>query len=253
MEREHRRALSLGQLHPKDPWPQPIANVPPTFRSFSKEFLKFAKTNTKAGTGTFYEVCLCRLLTFASIADARLDAINSEVVSRYSRYRLEVAKNSVVTVNGDIRTLRQILNVAMEWGRIDHAPVIHELPQPKGRERVLNFEEEPLYLGKASRNLRDAAIVAVDTGLRPNSELFPLKWADIDLTTCPESPNGVIHIHRGKSDSAQRSAPLTPCSRGIAAERERCRNEGEAIAICVSGGREFGAHHISSAPSQSGD
>jgi integrase len=221
VEREHRRALSLGRLHPRDPWPQPIASASPTFRSFSKEFLKFAKTSTKAGTGTFYEVCLCRLLTFASIADARLDAITSEVVSRYSRHRLEVAENSVVTVNGDIRTLRRILNVAMEWGRIHHAPVIHELPQPKGRERVLNFEEEPLYLAKASNNLRDATIVAVDTGLRPNSELFPLKWTDIDLTTCPESPNGVIHIHRGKSDFAQRSVPLTPRAAQVLQRRKK--------------------------------
>jgi integrase len=221
VEREHRRALSLGQLHPKDPWPRPISNVPSTFRSFSKEFVKFAKTNTKAGTATFYDVCLGRLLTFAEIANARLDAITGEAVSRYARHRLEVAKNSVVTVNGDIRTLRRIVNVAMEWGRIGHAPFIHELPQPKGRERVLSFEEEPLYLAMASSNLRDATIVAVDTGLRPNSELFPLKWDNVDLTASPESPYGVIHIHRGKSDSAQRSVPLTPRAAEVLQRRKK--------------------------------
>jgi len=210
VEREHRRALSLGQLHPKDPWPQPIANVPPTFRSFSKEFLKFAKTNTKAGTGTFYDVCLCRLLTFASIADARLDAITSELVSRYARHRQEVAKNSVITVNGDLRTLRRVLHLAVEWGRLDRAPSIHELPQPKGRDRVVSFEEEAKYLAKASENLRDAAILAVDTGLRPNSELFPLRWANVDLATSAECPHGVIHVGQGKTDSAERSLPLTP-------------------------------------------
>jgi len=221
VEREHRRALSLGQLHPRDPWPRPITDAPPIFRSFSKEFLKFANTNTKAGTVTFYEVCLGRLLMFAAIANARLDAITGDVVSRYSRHRLEVAKNSVVTVNGDIRTLRRILNVAAEWGRIRHAPVIHELSQPKGRERVLSFEEEPAYLAMASSNLRDATIVAVDTGLRPNSELFPLKWDNIDLTASPESPYGVIHIHRGKSDSAQRSIPLTPRAAEVLQRRKR--------------------------------
>ena len=61
-------------------------------------------------------------------------------------------------------------------------PAIHELPQPKGRDRVLSFTEEALYLAKASDNLRDATILAVDTGMRPNSELFPLLWADVDLT-----------------------------------------------------------------------
>jgi integrase len=221
VEREHRRALSLGQLHPNDPWPKPTSSAPPVFSSFSKEFLQFAKTDTKVGTQTFYDVCLNRLLTFAAIADAPLDAITGEVVSRYARHRQEVAKNSVVTVNGDIRTLRRILHVAVEWGKISHAPAIHELPQPKGRRRVLSFEEEPLYLAKASDNLRDATILAVDTGLRPNSELFPLKWADVDLTACPESPHGVIHIDQGKSDAARRSVPLTPRAAEVLQRRKK--------------------------------
>jgi integrase len=121
-----------------------------------------------------------------------------------------VPENSVVTVNGDLRTLRRILHLAEEWGKLDRAPAIHELPQPQGRERVLSFAEEATYLAKASENLRDAAILAVDTGLRPNSELFPLKWADVDLTESKESPNGVLHVRKGKTDSAQRSLPLTP-------------------------------------------
>ena len=37
-------------------------------------------------------------------------------------------------------------------------------------------------MAKSSGNLRDATILAVDTGMRPNSELFPLPWADVDLT-----------------------------------------------------------------------
>lgn len=87
-----------------------------------------------------------------------------------------------MTVNGDLRTLRRILKIATEWGKLTHAPSIHELPQPKGRDRVLSFREEALYLAKASANLRDATILAVDTGMRPNSELFPALWADVDLT-----------------------------------------------------------------------
>ena len=221
VEREHRRALSLGQLHPNDPWPMPTASAPPIFRAFSKDFLKFAETNTKPGTHTFYRVCIDRLLTFASIADATLDAITGDVVSRYARHRQEVAKNSAVTVNGDLRTLRRLLHLAEEWGRLDRAPGLHELPQAKGRERVLSFTEEALYLAKASENLRDATILAVDTGMRPNSELFPLKWANVDLTERTESPNGVIHIHQGKSDAARRSVPLTPRAAEVLQRRKK--------------------------------
>jgi integrase len=215
VEEGHRRALRLGEIHPNDPWPKAATIGPPIFRAFAKEFLQYVKTNTKPGTHTFYSVCLDRLLTFAAIADAPLDAITGETVSRYARHRQEVPENSVVTVNGDLRTLRRILHLAVEWGRLDRVPTIHELPQSKGRDRVLSFAEEAKYLAKASDNLRDAAILAVDTGLRPNSELFPLRWADVDLTAA------VIHVRQGKTVNAQRSLPLTPRAAEVLQGRKR--------------------------------
>ncbi len=221
VEREHRRALSLGHVHPNDPWPKPTVSAPPVFRAFSREFLQYAKTHTKPGTHKFYDDCIERLLAFAVIADAPLDAITGDLGSKYARHRQEVAQNSVVTVNGDLRTLRRLLKVAVEWGKLTHAPTIHELPQPKGRERVVSFTEEALYLAKASANLRDATILAVDTGMRPNSELFPLLWADVDLTARPESPHGVIHVRQGKTVSARRSLPLTPRAAEVLQRRKR--------------------------------
>ncbi len=221
VEDEHRRALRLGEIHPNDPWPKPTASAPPIFRAFAKEFLQYAKTHTKPGTHTFYEGSLGRLLTFAAIADAPLNAITGDLAGRYSRHRQEMAGNSIVTVNGDLRTLRRVLHLAVEWGRLEHAPAVHELPQPKGRSRVLSFTEEARYLAKASGNLRDATILAVDTGVRPNSELFPLKWVDVDLAARPESPHGVIHIRQGKSDAARRSVPLTPRAAEILQRRKK--------------------------------
>ena len=220
-EDEHRRALRLGEIHPRDPWPKMTSTAPPIFRAFAKEFLQYARTHTKPGTVTFYDGCLERLLAFASIADAPLDVITGDLASRYARHRQEVAANSIVTVNGDLRTLRRTLKIAVDWGRLDHAPSIHELPQPKGRDRVLSFKEEAQYLAHASDNLRDATIIAVDTGMRPNSELFPLKWPDVDLTTRPESPNGVIHVRQGKSDAARRSVPLTPRAAEVLQRRKK--------------------------------
>jgi integrase len=230
VEEEHRRALRLGEIHPNDPWPKAATIGPPIFRAFAREFLQYVKTNTKPGTHTFYSVCLDRLLTFAAIADVPLDAITGETVSRYARHRQEVPENSVVTVNGDLRTLRRILHLAVEWGRLDRVPTIHELPQSKGRDRVLSFAEEAKYLAKASDNLRDAAILAVDTGLRPNSELFPLKWADVDLAA------GVLHVRQGKTDSAQRSLPLTPRAAEVLQRRKKAAEaKAEQSAFVFSG------------------
>jgi integrase len=230
VEEEHRRALRLGEIHPNDPWPKAATIGPPIFRTFAREFLQYVKTNTKPGTHTFYSVCLDRLLTFAAIADAPLDAITGETVSRYARHRQEVPENSVVTVNGDLRTLRRILHLAVEWGRLDRVPTIHELPQSKGRDRVLSFAEEAKYLAKASENLRDATILAVDTGLRPNSELFPLKWADVDLTA------GVLHVRQGKTDSAQRSLPLTPRVAEVLQRRKRAAEAKDSAFVFAGAG-----------------
>jgi integrase len=131
---------------------------------------------------------------------------------------------------GDLRTLRRILHLAVEWGRLDRVPTIHELPQSKGRDRVLSFAEEAKYLAKASDNLRDAAILAVDTGLRPNSELFPLKWADVDLTA------GVLHVRQGKTDSAQRSLPLTPRAAEVLERRKRAAEANASVFVFAGAG-----------------
>lgn len=228
-EDEHRRALRLGHIHPRDPWPQVTTTAPPIFRAFAKEFLQHARTHTKPSTVTFYGGCLERLLAFAAIADCPMDAITGDLAGRYARHRGEVAKNSVVTINGDLRTLRRILKVAVDWGRLPHSPAVHELPQPKGRDRVLDFKEEALYLANGSANLRDATILAVDTGMRPNSELFPIKWADVDLSPRAESPKGVIHVRQGKTASARRSIPLTPRA---AEALQRRKREAEAKGNC---------------------
>jgi integrase len=68
---------------------------------------------------------------------------------------------------------------------------------------------EAKYLAAASENLRDAATILLDTGLRPQSELFVLEWPNVELSGRPETPNGVVHIRGGKSDAAKRSVRLT--------------------------------------------
>jgi integrase len=115
---------------------------------------------------------------------------------------LETADFAVtVDEDGDLRTLRRVLRLAVEWGKLDRAPAIHELPLAKGRDRMLSFAEEAKSLAKASDNLREATVLEVDTGMRPISELFPLKWADVDLTTSAECPHGVNRCCRFRRTS----------------------------------------------------
>ena len=217
-----------GEIHPRDPWPKPTAVAPPIFRAFAKEFLQYAKTHTRPGTHTFYDGCLERLLAFAAIADTPLNAITGDLASKYARHRQEVAENSIVTVNGDLRTLRRVLKIAVEWGKLPHASAVHELPQPKGRDRVLSFKEEALYLAKGSENLRDATILAVDSGMRPNSELFPLQWADVDLTAHRNARMESftsVKARRQAHSAAFRSLPVRlTCYSGARKRQKRSRS-----------------------------
>ena len=224
VEEEHRRALRMGILHPAEPWPKPERQTPqvPTLREFTKQFLAHVAVQKKPGTARFYEVCGNRLLRFSGLADALLSEITGEGVSKYAHWRRSTSPgDSVLTVNGELRTLRRMLNLAQEWGLIPQTPNVHELPGGKGRDRVISFAEESRYLSTASHTVRDAATIAADTGLRPNSELFPLEWSNVQLETTPDASQGFIHVTQGKTDAATRNVPLTPRTREMLLARRQ--------------------------------
>jgi integrase len=123
---------------------------------------------------------------------------------------------------------------------IPKAPVIHELPGKVNRERVITFEEERRYLAAASANLRDITILAVDTGLRPNSELFTLEWTNVHLDTSAEGPHGYIHVPSGKTDAARRNVPLTPRAKAVL----KARRAQKVVGFYVFPGPGKGGHVV---------
>jgi integrase len=108
-----------------------------------------------------------------------------------------------------------MLKLAFEWEVIARRPAIHELSGANGRNRVLSFGEEEKYLRAAGTNLNRLTILAVDTGLRPQSELFCLEWAQIELTESELFPYGYIAIEKGKTRNATRTIPLTVRAREV--------------------------------------
>jgi integrase len=226
LEREHRRALRLGQVHPLDPWPPAAPPQAPTLKDFEKRFLEHAEQHCKPRTAQFYRDCLRRVLAFHPLAEIPMSQATGELVGKYVRFRQGLPSgNSVAALNGEMRTLRCAFRLAEEWGLISKAPTIHELPGKVNRERVVSFEEERLYLAAASGTVRDMATLAVDTGLRPNSELFPLLWENVHLAPSDEGMHGFLHVAEGKTPSAIRNVPLTPRARAIL-EMRRSRKRG---------------------------
>jgi len=247
VEAAHKRALALGLVHPCDTWPLPKEPAPPTLRAFAPDFLQHVMTNKKPGTHKFYKGGLGRLLAFSALADAPLNAITNETVDRYCRYRLDIAHNDPITVNGDLRTLRRLLKLAVKWGRLkaDEAVAINELPEGPSTRRAISPKEEQLYLRHASANLYDATIIATDSGLRPE-ELLPLQWPSVDLLSRAETPHGVIHVRgEGKSDAAIRSVPLTPRAQDVLQRRWKAAEAGMQQSLYVFPGNGDTGHIVS--------
>jgi integrase len=135
----------------------------------------------------------------------------------------------------------------MKWGRLkaDEAVAINELPEGPSARRALSPKEEQQYLRHASANLRDAAIITCDSGLRPE-ELLPLLWANVDLVSRAETPNGVLHVRgEGKSDAAIRSVPLTPRAQDVLQRRWKAAEAGMKQSPYVFSGSGKTGHLIS--------
>ena len=208
VEHEYRRAIRLGEVHPLDPWPKAPNPVAPLLRDFALRFLEFARMHVKETTLTFYKGCILRLSAFPELARSQISKITPELVTKYASYRSGQGAG-VCAINSDLRTLRRILKLAFEWEVILRRPAIHELSGATIRSRVLSFAEEQNYLRAASPNLRSLAILAVDTGLRPQSELFCLEWHQIELAGSELFPYGCINVEKGKTKNAARTVPLT--------------------------------------------
>ncbi|WP_186083795.1 tyrosine-type recombinase/integrase [Burkholderia gladioli] len=107
------------------------------------------------------------------------------------------------TRNRYVNTIRRMLNLCHEWGWIERVPKLHRFEEPDVRVRW----ESPEVIAKMINALRipwmrDAAIVAVVTGMR-SAELFGLRVSQIDVAQC----NAWI-THEGAKSKRARSVPL---------------------------------------------
>lgn len=80
--------------------------------------------------------------------------------------------------------------------------------------RVLNFDEERLYLMAASQPLQDYATILIETGLRP-SELCNLAVADVNMK-CPQP---YLTVLKGKTKSSSRTVPLSKRASAVLSRR----------------------------------
>jgi integrase len=125
----------------------------------------------------------------------------------------------VATINRDLAVLKRAMNKADEWNYRTKGSKNRNLHGDEGRERVITHDEEFAYLSAAPALLKDFATIAVDTGLRPASELGVLRWEHVHFEPAGNAKFGYLHVPRGKTKNSKRNVPLSARVRTILERR----------------------------------
>lgn len=162
-----------------------------------KEYLLTLKS-LNANTRTYYTSGT----KYLSLLHVELGKVNSQAVANLVNSMRDYSPS---TINCALRTLRRVLNCAVEWGFIEKAPKFSLVKGENTRIRVLTEEEQRKYLEHCPQPWKDCATIMLGTGLRPG-EIFSLAWDDILL----RDNFGMIQVRKGKSTAARRTLPMLP-------------------------------------------
>jgi integrase len=249
MEAAHKTKLALGEVGIRE------KKTAPTLTEFmDQDFIPYLE-RTGPKKAEYYGKCVRKLKSFAKLAKAHLDQIDHDLTQEYiefrklHRFEFRTGKGrqqvrggkplQIGTLNRDLATLRRMLKLAAEWGRVSKLEVrVRLLPGENRRNRALTEAEDAAYLKAALEvgyareeacraalkgiratqrgqhprprdafQLHDLTIIMLDSGLRPD-EAYRLKPENIR--------EGAIWIFEGKTAAARRRIPImTERLRGV--------------------------------------
>jgi len=201
MEAAHKSALAKGDAGIFEKAPAP------TLAAFAKEFLIWAAAEFQAKPKTYeyYRNSVNRLLEYPLLMSLAMD--DKRIPERLSGYKAKRQADglAVASINHELRCVRRLLHLGVEWGRIESAVSIKLLHGEQHREFVLSPEEEARYLASAPSLLSDFASVLVDSGMRPE-EAMRLRW---EYVTWVNGRHGSMFVTHGKTKAARRTLPMT--------------------------------------------
>src|SRR5262249_33090438 len=170
------------------------------FSFWAERFLELAaqEYKQKPNTVAFFTDRVNALLRFKPLKETLLSKIDRELVDDYRLWRAGTTKVigirrpkgkksetvdtfrpvSITTINRDLATLRLMLNKARDQGKYKVAAlqIRLNLKAEKKRERIISYEEEKAYFAAAPALLQDFMVIAIETGMRPDSEICAMQW-----------------------------------------------------------------------------
>jgi len=212
------------------------------FEDWSTKFLEVAALDYKGKPKTlkFYTERVNALLRYKQLKTALLSKIDTELVDDYRLWRSRTTKVygirkpkgkaaetadsfqpiAVATLNRDLATLRLMLNKArVRKYKVSDVKIKLNLKGEKRRDRLISKAEEAAYLAAAPELLRDFATIALNTGMRPDSEICVMRWENVRFEL------GDIYVPFGKTANAERTIPLTEAAISVLARRHRSAGE----------------------------
>lgn len=216
----------------------------PTFAEMADQFLAWAKTNLAAATVKLHCVNIAKLKKFYK--GKLLTGIDRKSVEEFKVWRAGQkrengeGKVSGATVNRSLTTLKRIFNYAdaMELNvrnPVRHVPFFKEA----GRVRALTFEEVDKYLAAAKGDLKDFAVLALETGARP-MELLALHTKDVRLA------EDYVSLPGTKNKKARRDVPLSKDAKEVLERRIAASSSGYIFPVRRPKTKNKEVDHISS-------
>ncbi len=207
------RSEGIGFLEKKDY---------PTLKHALAEFLEWSATRQKINTTKRYKTASTALIEH--FGRMRVNLIGKSQIEGFITWRRSQfvtaggakpksgkpkklkRKISNATVNRELACLKKVFSNLVADGVLSSNPArfVNFLAEENESGRVLDMNEEQLYLSAASQPLRDYATLLIETGVRPN-ELCKLGVRGVHL----DGDKPYLVITDGKTKAARRSIPLS--------------------------------------------
>jgi integrase len=222
IEAAYRTKLAKGEVGIEEP------KKIPSFTSAMKDFLKWSEQQYAAHPNTYrrYEISSKALLRF--FGNKPLDRITSGEVEKFITWRARQKKAPAgkkskkpakatkqlrpATVNRELACLKHLFKNNEDAVAKNPVKGVKFLDEDNEQTRVLNAEEEKLYLLAASQPLQDIATLMLETGMRPE-EVYRIRRDNV------YAEQGYLFNPYGKTKAAKRKVPLSKTALAVLLKR----------------------------------
>ncbi len=214
VEAAFRHQLVLGRIGIK---PKVKA---PTFETSVKDFLKWSKVNHADKPNSYKRVKYSCEALKKFFGKTKVDRIEPKDIEKFVIWRSgqtsKKTKELITrdTVNLELIALKTIFKRLISQDVLTKSPAsdVRQLPENDRKFHVLTRDEERRYLLACPQPLQDAALLILETGMRP-MEVYNLRRENVSIE------KGNLKIEKSKTKSSNRTIWLTDKASNILRSR----------------------------------